>query len=66
MIATVTIGSGNRRRTVALPCHHARDVHRSLRQDAAESIKDYLFGPRDNNRSRNRAFKRGKLAQINA
>lgn len=64
MISTVTIGRGNRARTAIIPSSHKRDLHRSLRQDAANILKDYLFGPfEQRNRARNKAFKRGKSAQ---
>jgi len=45
MITHVVIGSGRNRKVAALPATFKTDVHRSLRKDAANMLKDYILGP---------------------
>ena len=42
---TVVVGRGNTRRIATLPATFKTDVHRSLRKDAANMLKDYILGP---------------------
>jgi len=42
---TVVVGRGNTRRLTTLPATFKTDVHRAIRKELANTLKDYILGP---------------------